>query len=447
VLRRLDLGSSYVLPRYTDFQGRAAWRLGRRFGAGATFLSSSEAATAGDSGHWRRPGLSLSGRVRTAGLSLDWQPSGRARLAGTLSYLDSRSRLEVTDALGCHARDNHPRKLTLRTSAEVTFGSGLALVAGASGSGLDYRHSSTLPAELIDPHRWDDTLLADTGCAQGGAYASLETRLGPGLQVTAGGRLDCSSLQRRPLASPRLAASLEPLPGTRLRAAFGSYRQFVAPELLNPSGSQPNPLGSRQVVLGFEQELGRYSVRVEAYDKAITNVVVVQSGRFESWGRGRARGIELTLRQGQSNGSFWWASYAYARAERSWLHDTAPAPADGEQPHILNVAGSAGLPAGICLGFKLRVASGAPYTPDVFVRENHCFTGAHNSARYPLYHRLDLRIARTFRVGAGSLDAYLSVLNVLNARNVQQYYFDEAGNRQAIYMLPRLPVLGVEFRF
>jgi hypothetical protein len=36
---------------------------------------------------------------------------------------------------------------------------------------------------------------------------------------------------------------------------------------------------------------------------------------------------------------------------------------------------------------------------------------------------------------------------VTGARNVQKYYFDNEGQRHAIYMLPRLPVLGLEYRF
>jgi hypothetical protein len=448
VLSQLNLGESYVLPTYTDLQARAQLRLGENASLSASGLYSSEQATAGDSGHWRRPALSLGSRLGTGSVVLDWQPGAQARLRAALSYAGSRTRFEVTDLLTERSREHEPRKMTLAADCGLGISERVLLDLGAGVSAVDYRHRSTMPEEVLNTQVWGDSLAADTAFAQAEAHATVRAGLGDRMNVALGARLDLRTLGQEVAASPRVSLCYEAWSGARVRAAAGLYRQFVAPELLNPNGSQPEPMSALHFVAGLEQELGSgFSARVEAYDKELANLVVVESGRLGSNGRGWARGVELCLRRSMGSGLFCWASYAYARAERSWLHDIALSPADGEQPHVVNLAGSAMLPGAVELGLKLRVASGAPYTPDIFVRENHCFVGPHNSGRFPLYQRLDLRAARSFRVGQGRLDAYLSVLNVTGARNVQKYYFDNEGQRHAIYMLPRLPVLGLEYRF
>lgn len=448
VLSRLDLGESYVLPTFTDVQARSSVRLGERAELAVSLLGSSERASAGDSGHWRAPAIALESRLFSGAVAAEWRPSGRVELRSAVSALESRTRFEVDDRLAKRFREQHPRKLSVSVDGRLEVAAPLLVEAGLSAARAGYEHHSTLPEELLDSQRWGDSLSADTTTIQAGAYATLRGRVGPAVQFAAGARFDFRQLDRAALGSPRLSVSWEPRPGTRVQAAAGVYRQFVAPQFRNPDGEQPAPLRSRHFVAGVEQELDRgFSLKVEGYDKRLANLVVASAGRFTSDGAGRARGVEASARKRVSDRAFVWASYGYARAERSWLHGIELSPADGEQPHIFNLAGSAVLPGAVTVGLKLRVASGAPYTPEKFVREQHCLPGPHNAARYPLYRRLDLRVERGFAAGPGRLDAYLSVLNVLGAKNVQQYYYDNAGERHAIYMLPRLPVLGLEYRF
>jgi len=76
--------------------------------------------------------------------------------------------------------------------------------------------------------------------------------------------------------------------------------------------------------------------------------------------------------------------------------------------------------------------------------------GDRNSARYPIYHRLDLSFRRVFEKGWGTLTPYLSVLNVYNQRNVLFYFFEYQQSppvRSGVSMFPLLPTFGVEVRF
>ncbi len=457
VLRRLDFGAGYILPTYTDFQARAAHRFSRRLSLSATVLGSSETALAGDSGHWRRPDLSIISNLWTAGADLEWHPGDNATVRCRVSALDSRQEMAITDALGTNRRDHHPRKLTLSGNALVRPSTRLNLEAGASVSGIDYFHRSTLPMELLDPTRWGDTVAAEVATWQCVGFVRTDVEVLKHLRLGAGLRLDYRELDQRAsspflqgtLLSPRLNARYSLGERTTLRGAWGLYRQFVAPELLNPDSpdpDQPEPLLSRHAIIGIEHRFAeRVSAGLELYDKTFDNIVVVRDNAFTDVGIGWARGVEFTLRQQLSDRLFWWASYSFSLARRSWLHGAEPVPTDGEQPHILNLAGSAALPGQFDLGAKLRLASGAPYTPEAFYYENHCIPAEHNSARYPAYFRLDLRIARGFRIGAGRLTCHVSVLNVTGVHNVQSYYYDENGEQRTIYMTPRLPFLGLEY--
>jgi len=81
-----------------------------------------------------------------------------------------------------------------------------------------------------------------------------------------------------------------------------------------------------------------------------------------------------------------------------------------------------------------------------------------NSARLPLYHRLDVRLSREVHVFGMPGEAYLDVINVYNRGNVLAYQYaavtdpdaPEAAprlERQSATMLPLLPTLGFNFRF
>ena len=459
LLRQVDFGTSYLQPGYTDLQARLTRRWNNpALDLSASLLRSVEHAVAGDSGHSRKLGLDLTSDFWTAGVNLCWRPHPRLRVRSTLSAYDSRQEYEIRDAFGTHERRHHPRKRTLSGDARYLATDRTALVAGVSLGAVNYSHRSTLPMELVDPSRWGDTATAEVSFNQGGGFVELVHD--PGIiRLAAGLRVDARSLGDPVVVSPRFNARVRLGSNTGLHAAWGIYRQFAAPEYLAPDSlGLPglDPSRSRHAVLGIDHRLpAGIEARVELYDKFLTNVLVVEDRiaggtatvrTGSASGTGWARGIELSL-SGSGNRFSWRASYAYARARRSWLHGVAPTPTDGEQPHILNLTGAIELPAAFDASARLRWTAGAPYTPETHYYENHCIPGDHNSARYPDYFRLDLRLARRFRLGRHRLEAYASVLNATWAKNVQSYYYDAAGERQTINMMPLLPLIGIECGF
>ncbi len=76
--------------------------------------------------------------------------------------------------------------------------------------------------------------------------------------------------------------------------------------------------------------------------------------------------------------------------------------------------------------------------------------GPRNGERYPIYHRLDLSVRRTFTPRWGTVVPYLDVLNLYNRTNVLFYFYDFSGDRPVrtgLSMFPLLPTFGVEVRF
>jgi hypothetical protein len=76
--------------------------------------------------------------------------------------------------------------------------------------------------------------------------------------------------------------------------------------------------------------------------------------------------------------------------------------------------------------------------------------GQRNGERYPVYHRLDAGVRRTFVKGWGTLTPYLDVLNIYNRRNVLFYFYQYdriPATRAGLSMFPLLPTIGLEMRF
>ena len=82
-------------------------------------------------------------------------------------------------------------------------------------------------------------------------------------------------------------------------------------------------------------------------------------------------------------------------------------------------------------------------------------TGPLNAEHLPPYHRLDLRIARTFRVGGGRLTAYVDVYNLYDRENPKSYDYLIRGiaGRQVLTMreyntmIGILPSIGLRWEF
>ncbi len=261
---------------------------------------------------------------------------------------------------------------------------------------------------------------------------------------------------------------------TRLRASWGRYRQFQGIEELQVEDGVDYFLPTQQAehsILGLERDLtDGFALRVEAYRKQYTDLRPRYENLFDSlslapelrWDRvriapssARAQGVEVLLSRRSEGPWSGWASYAWSRVYdredgvetlRSW---------DQRNSFSAGLTWSEGPWQATA---TILYHTGWPVTPvrlDESGPEPRVAVGARNSARYPAFASLDLRLSREFALKHGSLSAFVELTNALDRGNPCCTDFSpETTDDGAIrleqeyrYWLPLIPSLGVLWKY
>lgn len=300
------------------------------------------------------------------------------------------------------------------------------------------------------------------------------------LTVELGARYDRHSLPAQSLWSPRASLAWSPTPASVLRASWGQFRQSQRPfELQVEDGLAtlaPAEL-ARHWVVGWEQLFARpgalvRAFRLELFDRRTSNPRVRFENAIEQINTlpeiepdrvrilpetASARGVEAVLRGAFASRADWWIVYSYARATDEIDGRTTPRQSD--QPHALSL--NLNLPAGAHWNVHLawRYHTGWPATPvtatsveDEGETEVVPVLGMLNSERLPVYHRLDLRASRTWRLRRGELELFFDVQNVYDRQNVAGYDLgiDDEGTGITLpeeYWPGIFPSVGIYFAF
>ncbi len=296
-----------------------------------------------------------------------------------------------------------------------------------------------------------------------GAYALLDWRPLEDLTLLPGVRVDYAKDTAEWNVSPRIAGrwNVTKHPRTTIKGGTGVFYQPPQPnESIPPYGTVG--LGNNRSVhysLGFEREFGRHvELSVEGFYKDLRNLVVqsdaaasTQSGA--SWantGSGRVAGAEFLLRYKNDGKFFGWIAYTLSKSQRRDAPGEPLRDFQYDQTHILSVLASYQLGNGWQVGGRFRYVTGSPYTPytggvgDYDAGAYAAIPGALYSARDGAFHRLDLRVDKTWKFPGWQLGAYLDIQNVYNRRNPegQQYNYNYSKS-QAVAGLPILPIVGL----
>lgn len=334
------------------------------------------------------------------------------------------------------------------------------LFADLAGSAVESRQYSLSPGgaqfALYLEHRWqlNDWLTADAGLRWD---QQTYTTAADDEQV-----------------SPRVSLLARPRRGTELRVSWGRFYQAQELNELKVADGLPDfeeAQRSEHLILSAVQDLGGYRLRAEAYRKKMRSLAT----RFENLtdpltllpelqpdrvrlepDSAEARGFELLLTHNrQEAGLSWWASYAWSevldrfdegKVARSW-----------DQTHAMKL----GLDWSVGpwdFSLAASVHTGWPKTRLLLADEGagpSVIAEARNRRRYEDFHRLDMRLAREFRLRRGTLEAYLEITNLYNSRNpCCLEYTPVVGDNGTVvlleetdYWLPLVPSLGVAWRF
>jgi hypothetical protein len=284
-------------------------------------------------------------------------------------------------------------------------------------------------------------------------YTEFEATPWRGTRIVPGVRLDYTKDTQAWDLQPRFVVrqDVAQAPRTTLKGGIGLYTEPPLPQQTNAVFGTPGLVSNRslQYDIGVEQEFTQHlNASLEGFYKALDHLAVQGLG---STGSGTIYGSELLIRYLPDERFFGWLAYTLSR---SVVRNAPGMPLrifPFDETHILTVLGSYRLGRGWEFGLRYRLTSGYMYTPETygFYDENvgtYLALDAYppNGSRLPLFHSLDLRVDKTWKLKWGSIGAYLDVQNVYNNANVAGYSYDYNFTHSASANdLPILPSLGL----
>jgi len=291
------------------------------------------------------------------------------------------------------------------------------------------------------------------------AYLEAIWQVAERLTLVPGARVDYLGDVDRWTFDPRLTGRYQLTATTILKGGVGLFSQAPSgadslPVLGNP---HLRPGRAQHYSLGVEQDLGtRLKVTADGFYKRLSDLTVnspVPGENLNNDGIGRIYGGEVSAKLRPTAKSSGFVSYTLSRSERN-DHGEGWRLFNWDQTHILTVAGAYRLGRGWDLSGTFRYVTGNPLTPvvgSVYNANTDTYKpiyGAINSDRSNAFHRLDLRVEKSWHVRSGSIAAYLDVQNAYDRHNEEgrAYNFDFT-KTGVISGLPLLPSFGVRAEF
>ncbi len=279
---------------------------------------------------------------------------------------------------------------------------------------------------------------------QGGAF--LSSRIRPLETVTAelGLRHDRDSLTNESHTSPRFNLGWRPWPKSVVRFAWGWFYQSQRPNELQVEDDEtelrPAELAEHRV-LDFEHRFGNGGwLRAEAFERRISRTRARYENLFDPVAvfpeleedrvridprDGEAEGVEVGYHSAEGAPFAWWLSYAFSSAEEEI--DGHQVPRSIDQTHGLRAGWSFRTRRGWSFNALWQYHTGWP-TTEVTGREVMADDGSRtvvpvlgplNGERLHPYHRLDLRVSRSWSLSRGRLSAYVDLQNLYDRDNVR----------------------------
>ncbi|MCY3968921.1 MAG: TonB-dependent receptor [Acidobacteria bacterium] len=282
------------------------------------------------------------------------------------------------------------------------------------------------------------------------AYAADRFRLGSSLVLELGGRYDRQTLTDEDQISPRLNLVYDLGPGGSLRAAWGQYYQSQRPNELQVEDGETNLFPTEKaetVLVGWERNLGAFNLRLDAYNRDISDPRPYYTNLFEPTApnpeatrdrilvapeRATARGIEAFLSRRGGRKFDWWSSYVWS--EVTDRVDGRDVPRSYDQTHAFSLGGTWRLSPKWSLSGRFNYHTGWP-TTSVSGRAVTEPGGElafepvidpRNTRRLDDYHRLDIRASRFVELRSGKrLEIFIDVQNLYDRQNLAGFTVDE----------------------
>ncbi|MEL7120891.1 MAG: TonB-dependent receptor [Bacteroidota bacterium] len=302
------------------------------------------------------------------------------------------------------------------------------------------------------------------------------------LRLIGGIRTSYYDVTKESYFEPRLSAAYQLTPRIKLKAAWGHYYQFVnrivredisqgSRDFWLLADDENSPVSfSRHLIGGLSYETNKWLLDVEVYDKSLDGIVEysnrqsaqrlteLENTDFFFQGTGIARGVEFLIQKktGRYKG---WLSYTLGEV----VHNIAgisdnPFYALHDTRHEINLVNTYEI-GRWDFGLTWVYGSGRPYTApygeyNLTTLDGETFSyisvGAKNAFRLPDYHRMDLSVNYTLKLGKASGQIGLSFFNLYNRANVwfKEFLVEEQEVIETdVNLIGFTPNLNLSFKF
>ncbi len=316
------------------------------------------------------------------------------------------------------------------------------------------------------PIWYEDTLSVNAQTYQCQAFLQPRLTVSDNLVITPGIRFDYFQLNGEGEFSPRLNLWYRALLGVELTAAWGVYYQTPAYNqiyMTGPSVSDTRFQEATHYILGVEKRLSPdMDIRVDLYEKYYSHLIPAVRSPYgglcydllDNNGVGYAKGFDFGYTMKLGNLEL-LLSYGYLVAKEKSGQETSYHPRFSDQRNTASIAIVYRPWERWTIDLRAYYGSGYAYTPlnavlDSAAMVQEWLQSGDNSAHYPAYERVDLRVERNFTVLDNPLQMFIDVTNLLNRKNVWGYDYTLGSNgsqRQTITLPGIVPAIGVSYKF
>ena len=172
-------------------------------------------------------------------------------------------------------------------------------------------------------------------------------------------------------------------------------------------------------------------------------------------------GAEAFLRHRVNEKFFGWLSYAWTHREQCTHPDAPYEPYIFDNTHIISLVGNYNVSPTLEVGAKWQYSSGTTgaHVSEILLIQDPITRGMQpifndvqgadeiSFASLPSYHRLDLRVRKTWDRKGWQISAFLEILNVYNRKNTIKLYNPAGDDVQETPQFPIIPYIGLTIEF
>ena len=261
-----------------------------------------------------------------------------------------------------------------------------------------------------------------------------------------------------------------------LRFAYGTYEQSpLAYQVLGKNGNRDlKSSTANHYIMEFEHQLSSQTeLKFATYYKSLQDLVTAHDAErlhtdllatvnYLNQGTGFIGGAEAFLRHRVNEKFFGWLSYAWTHREQRTHPDAPYEPYIFDNTHIISLVGNYNISPTLEVGAKWQYVSGTSgaHVSEILLIQDPTTRGMQplisniqteedtaSLASFPTYHRLDMRVSKTWERGGWRIGGFLEILNVYNRKNTIRFYNPAGDDVENSPQFPIIPYVGLTLAF